>query len=425
MEATNSIPLVESTLISLISLGTKVSQWIGYFPLSILKTKSTQKFVFCWCSFPIFCTLGLVCFQTFLVIEWYYFRNDVLSMTRLVRSTEVLAFNISGILLVFQTFSKRLFNILSPKLGLDRWTAFVQNVAQISSSHPNFLISIDPSSKHCKIFIRVKNSVKHTVHSSLFLIFLLISQFLLAYYTMEDERGADPTKPRSLLSPEQQIIGMLSLLSWNILGAFNVFQTLWVTYPIQVVNAFLEVINAELCEFSQDHDTRGVLVHPKRILINENVIDVCIQNYHRIIKILRSYNELSASIILFEIVYNSLLILLYLFIGFTWGACGEIGAGISRIIPILLCLKIIYHLGTEAGNLEIHQRKILRSVCHIPQHDLSDGVKGRLATWLQELSGDALRVEPGLYFTLNRRLLTSVSRIISMSRNLVKKITDA
>lgn len=42
------------------------------------------------------------------------------------------------------------------------------------------------------------------------------------------------------------LVGAFSLVSWNLFGAFNVFQSLWVTFPIQVTNACLEMIGEEM-----------------------------------------------------------------------------------------------------------------------------------------------------------------------------------
>src|SRR6202000_2455848 len=59
-------------------------------------------------------------------------------------------------------------------------------------------------------------------------------------------------------------------------------------------------------------------------ILNEANLNLCIQNYHRIVDILVEYRESSARRIIFEIIYNSLLILSYLFTAFNWIANGAV-----------------------------------------------------------------------------------------------------
>lgn len=233
---------VETTLISLISLGIRVSQWIGYFPLSIVESKNNSKLAFHPLSFPLSCSFIFITWQTILLIEWYPALIDKLDTSALLPSTEVVSFIIHGSLIAFQAIAKRVIFICKRNIVLEKWSIFVTDLTRISSSDEDgsFLISIDPTAKHCNIFKRVKVSVRNTVFGSVALIFVLVSEIFVTFVLLST--GKKGVAKRTGIS----LVGAFSLVSWNLFGAFNVFQSLWVTFPIQVTNACLEMIGEEM-----------------------------------------------------------------------------------------------------------------------------------------------------------------------------------
>ncbi|OXA37419.1 putative gustatory receptor 23a, isoform B [Folsomia candida] len=416
---------VESTLISIISLGTRISQSIGYFTLSVTTNSydGQKKITFSWLSFPIFCSVMLLSIQTYLVIHWSHFGDELVSMTGLTSPTEVLAFNLSGFLVGAQIFFKRLMYLFNSKGMMTFWSDFVSDLTQISCSDEkgSFLLSTEPWAKHRSMFIKVKTTLTCDIISSLILITVQTVQLLVTFYLsyVEDSNTNGP-----FVGLHDKIIGIGGLVLWNVLGSLNVFQSVWVTYPIQLFNAYLEIIQAELSEcyrcnqeplvaddlftILKKSGEKGSQKMIKPYILDENKLHLCIQNYHRTVEMLRKYSSRSVQRISSEIGYNSLLILAYLFIGFTWAENGEIGAALTRVIPLILCIKIIFHLGTEAGQLELNQKAIFRVLCRMQHRAMSEETKSMVFTMIQELSGDRLRVEPGSFFTLNRRLLTSI-----------------
>lgn len=278
--------VVETTLISLISLGIRVSQGIGYFPLSIVKSKNGYKFAFNRCSFPLICSFSIIACQLFLIILWYSSFVDTMVLMGLHRSTEVISFIVTGTLIAFQTVFKRVSFIFKHQLVINRWGNFITDLTRISSSDKdgNFRISIDPCAKHCEIFTRVKTSVRNTVLGSMIFILVMMSQIVGGFLLF-----SIPAK-RPNIQTGLNMMGIIPVVSWSVMGAVNVFQSLFVTFPIQVVNACLEMIDTEMghvCGNVEDWEENliiaetektvnlcklGILNVRRRILINQHFL---------------------------------------------------------------------------------------------------------------------------------------------------------
>ncbi|XP_035713663.1 uncharacterized protein LOC118438062 [Folsomia candida] len=416
---------LETNLISIISLGSRISQFIGYFPMSISKTNDGTKFTFSWATLPIFSSLAVLAFQIFLIAHYFSFGGKITTMYNLTRSTEQLAFNVTGVLICFQVMFKISVHLLNAKRMLSYWDSLVTDFNQISSSDisGNFVISLEPWAKHGQIFRSLRASVRHTVLGSLALIFTLIAHiftmFCILHTFFKDKLPGGFTF-------QERATGMLAVVAWNIMGSLNVFQSIWITFPIQVMNACLEMIVTELSEFNESEKLRkgGGDLFLTRIspllkeknnsivkvtkFLDEEKLHLCILNYHRVVQILRKHESVVGNGIAFEVGYNSLLILAYLFIGIIWAASGQFVTGLSRLIPIILCAKIMYHLGTEAGKLDSNRKAVLRVMCRMRKSWMSGDTKDAVFGMIHELSGDKLKFQAGEYFALNRRLLTSI-----------------
>lgn len=98
--------------------------------------------------------------------------------------------------------------------------------------------------------------------------------------------------------------------------------------------------------------------------------------------VVKTYEKSISIRIFLEIAYNSIMILSYLFTLITWVADGEVFGALSRVLPLAMCFKILYHLGTETGKLAVNQKLVFQAVCRIPQHLLGEEMRLKVFIWL-------------------------------------------
>lgn len=225
-------------------------------------------------------------------------------MHNLTRSTEQYASNMTAVLICFQVTFKISVHLFASRRMLSYWETLVTDLNQISSSDllGNFVISVESWTKHGQLFRSVRASLRHAIRGSLALIGALVvhnfAMFCIVHLFFRERLSSE-------FSFQERATGMLIVTAWNIMGSLNVFQTIWVTFPIQIVNACLEMITAELSEFNEQEKFRereDLFVTSKTSILKNDLVKVskfqdeeklhlCILNYHRVVKILRKHES--------------------------------------------------------------------------------------------------------------------------------------
>lgn len=283
-------PTVESSLIDILSTGIYVTQRTGYFNLSISKErrKGGKILTFNWFSTPVFFALGLIVAQALATFTWFYLNEEMAHLLRLKSKTERLSFNSIIIITTVHFMIHRLMQILYPKKSLQMWQNFVSKIEQISSSPGgHFVVSTDVLAKHSGNFRKIQTSVKLNILGSLGLILILFGQLSGSFLLSQDGGfGSEPLMP------------ILLIIVLNVLGAINVFVSLWLTFPAQIANACLEMIAAEMREIETldiaDSDLdfqkmfkiysikvkNDAISNTFRKVIDEEKLKFCIINYY-------------------------------------------------------------------------------------------------------------------------------------------------
>lgn len=327
---------VESTLIDVGSFGISICQKLGYFSFSVIKKNNEQQLKFKLFSIPVFTAFLFVGFQFGITGAYVYFRDNLTDLLKVFRKTELLVLSLSGYMISFHTISQRLLSIFFHNRIKRRWNDFVKCVEKISLSDPDgsFLVSCDEGAKYCSIFRKARKQGKKGILTSLgiivvFALVFTLTSIYISLFSKETPKNYVLERPSINL---EKLLLTLSIVSWNLFGVLHIYNAVWINFQPSIINACLEMIEAELSQMYnvnietkiKDPDIfilKSITEKDKDKFKGSNVeskLNICISNYYQICDMVKCFQREYGTRISMEILYNSLLVLCYLFNGFTW-----------------------------------------------------------------------------------------------------------
>ncbi|XP_035701092.1 uncharacterized protein LOC118433351 [Folsomia candida] len=391
---------IESDLLEIGKSIIRSNQLIGYLPMTCVTSSNSdlqrnsefKRLLLCPKSVPFVWSVCLIFYQIISYAMWpLFFAKHMYNKLLIDRSTEKIAMTASLVLAAFIILGRHIYGLVGYRKTLKFWSQFVNLVHKFEGpSGQNHLKS--------DAFMRIKVCINRVIVENA-VVTLLYGTFCLSTF---------------ILNPEEEQCGiafyyghMITAMSFKIMACTHIFIEIWMTFPVRVIQGLLHILRQELDDqliLSKDGKLTG-----KVTLLRESWIE----DYHTICTLAKLYTHHFEKGLILEIGYNSVQMLCQIFSTLSLVLSDMVNAAIARCTPIAFSFRSVYQLANESDKLcQLHKEIYERLCTYHGDLKLNEELKYKIESLLREMTVNDLSIQPGRYFNLDRKLVTSIMSTI-------------
>jgi hypothetical protein len=400
---------IETSILDIFHHVVIANQWTGLVPLSIATFtnkdgRQERTLYFRFLSVPYLWSITLMAMSLVATYLWITLLEELENAVQGMMDTSTAHWMTTfssfffTILMAFQ----RVYGLFAPKEPLKVWKGLIQKMEEISQSCSDGSFRIaSGKAKHCGIFLKIKRTVRRA--TLYYVVFVLIQLVLPNIVLLLEQLGWMTNASTKTIS----CIGMLLLYIlvttfWACLCLIHWYVFVWIVMPLKLAKGCLQMIWKELEDMRNYAELKQKLTKESKLIYKlklnqistlgspsvdedftplpwEKNLTSCIQNFYSIQALVEMYSNHFNHRIIFDIFACSVIILGNAFMGILFMEAGRFFDSYLCLIASVTALKVVYDLGSNAGQLGTECDLILDQLCQFPTHLISGEAKQRVS----------------------------------------------